>query len=141
MEFSHRDHRVRRELRRLYVALGASVGALSLVAYFFPYESVRLLAVVGLVVAGILYVMGVDRSSALYQRDLAAVRGGQPISGSVRAEVYHEVGFDRNRDDDREPSPSHRQPRAAFEPTALGPSSGSPTSTRPARSDPPSDGS
>ncbi len=141
MAFSHRDHRARRDLRRLYVAFAATVGALALVAYFFPVEPVRLLAVGSLVVAGILYLVAVDRLSAQYQRDLAAVRGGQPVSGSVRAEVYHEVGFERDREDDWTPSPSHRQPHAAAEPQTPASPGGNPPPTLPARSDPPSGGS
>ena len=110
MTFSHRDHRVRRELRHLYITFGAVIGALTVVAILFPLETVRLLAVAGLAVAGTLYVLAVDRLSDRYRHDLAAVRDGAPVSGAVRAEVYHEVGFERDRQDDWAPSPSHRRP-------------------------------
>jgi len=141
MAYSHRDHRARRELRQLYLGFGASVGVLALVAILLPNETVRLLAVAGLAVAGIAYVIAVDRLSEQYQRDLAAVRAGRPISGSVRAEVYDEVGFERDREDDWIPSPHRRHPDVATEaPRPGAPSDGS-TSTPPARSDPPSDGS
>ena len=111
MSFSHRDHRARRELRHLYGIFGASVGVLTGIAVLFPVETVRLLAVAGLAVAGTLYVVAIDRLSERYRHDLTAVRDGQPVSGEVRAEVYHEVGFERDREDDWTPSPSHRRPQ------------------------------
>jgi hypothetical protein len=116
MAFSHRDHRARRELRHLYITFGASVGALTVIAILFPFETVRLVAVAGLAVAGLLYVVAVDRLSDRYRLDLTAVRGGQAVSGEVRAEVYHEVGFERDREDDWMPSPSHRRPHTESPP-------------------------
>lgn len=115
MTFSHRDHRARRELRHLYLGFGGVVGALALAAYAFPDPVVRLLAVAGLGIAGVAYLVLVERLSETYRRDLSAVRAGQPVSGSVRAEVYHEVGFERDREDDWTPSPHHRPPHVAPE--------------------------
>jgi hypothetical protein len=108
MAFSHRDHRARRELRRLYLVFGGVLGVLALIAILFPDNTVRILAVVGLALAGTAYVLSVDRLSERYQRDLAACRSGTPISGSIRAEVYHEIGFERDRVDDWTPSPHTR---------------------------------
>jgi hypothetical protein len=141
MGFSHRDHRARRELRHLYIGFGAVVGALSLVAILYPNETIRFLAIGGLVAAGAAYVMAVDRLSERYQRDLAAVRAGQPVSGSVRAEVYHEVGFESDREDDWTPSPHQRHVEVAPEVPLAGLPVGVSAPTLPARSDPPSDGS
>ncbi|MGC2288579.1 MAG: hypothetical protein WA688_01805 [Thermoplasmata archaeon] len=141
MAFSHRDHRARRELRQLYLGFGASVGALAFVAVLFPNETVRLFAVGGLAAAGAAYVLSADRLSDRYRRDLMTVRAGEPISGSVRAEVYDEVGFERDREDDWLPSPHHRHPVVAPEAPRPGPSAGVAPSTSPARSDPPSNGS
>jgi hypothetical protein len=124
MAFSHRDHRVRRELRHLYLTFGASVGALTAIAILFPLVTVRILAVGGLAIAGLLYVVAVDRLSDRYRRDLTAVRAGQPVSGEVRAEVYHEVGFERDREDDWAPSPSHRRPHMEAPPPPPGPPGG-----------------
>ncbi len=140
MAFSHRDHRARRELRHLYVGFGATVGLLAIVATLFPDVTVRLLAVGGLAAAGAVYVMAAERLSENYRRDLAAVRSGTPVSGSVRAEVYNEVGFETDREDDWTPSPHHRPPSVAPEgPRAVSPS-GTVPSTSPTRSDPPSTG-
>jgi hypothetical protein len=135
MSFSHRDHRARRDLRHLYLGFGVSVGVLTAVAVLFPNETIRLLAVGALAVAGAAYVMAVDRLTETYQRDLAAVRAGRPVSGSVRAEVYHEVGFERDREDDWTPSPLHRHPAVAPEP---GPPRRGALPTSMARSGPPS---
>jgi hypothetical protein len=139
MGFSHRDHRARRELRELYLGLGASVGALSFLAIAFPNLTVRLLAVVGLGVAGTMYLVAVDRLSDRYRRDLTAVRAGAPISGSVRAEVYDEIGFERDREDDWTPSPLRRRPDVARELTGAAKPDGSSATTSSAPSDPPSD--
>jgi hypothetical protein len=137
MAFSHRDHRTRRELRHLYLGFGAAVGILALVAILFPNETVRLLAVAGLAAAGAAYVIAADRLSENYRRDLAAVRAGQPVSGSVRAEVYHEVGFEVDREYDWTPSPHHRRPEVTPEAPRAVPPAGA-TSTPRVRSDPPS---
>jgi hypothetical protein len=139
MAFSHRDHRARRELRQLYLAFGSCVGALALVAIAFPNGLVRLVAVAGLGMTGIVYLVLVERLTGTYRRDLTAVRTGQPVSGSVRAEVYHEVGFERDRDDDWIPSPHHRPPHADPEAWPPKPPGGAPTPTGPARWDRPSD--
>jgi hypothetical protein len=139
MGFSHRDHRARRELRELYLGFGASVGALSFLAILFPNLMVRLLAVAGLAVAGTVYLLAVDRLSDRYQRDLVAVRAGDPISGEVRAEVYDEIGFERDREDDWMPSPHRRHTEAARDPLWPQDSDSSSLSTSSARSDPPSD--
>jgi hypothetical protein len=141
MAFSHRDHRARRELRRLYVMFGAAVTALAGLAILVPIETVRLLAVAGLAVVGTLYVVSVDRMTSRYRLDLLAVRGGEPISGAVRAEVYHEVGFERDRGDDREPSPSHRSPHVQTRAYPPGSAEGGRPAMPPPRSDPPSGGS
>jgi hypothetical protein len=124
MAFSHRDHRARRELRHLYLLFGASVGGLTVIAILFPLETVRILAVAGLAVAGTLYVLAVDRLSERYRHDLTAVRDGQPVSGEVRAEVYHVVGFERDREDDWAPSPSHRRPHTEAPPPPSEPPGG-----------------
>jgi len=139
MAYSHRDHRARRELRQLYLGFAAGVGVLAGLAILVPNETVRLLAVGGLVAAGAVYVFAVDRLTERYQRDLAAVRAGEPVSGEVRAEVYDEVGFERDRADDWTPSPHRRLSEAAAEPPAPGEEEDGPSSTGPARSDPPSD--
>jgi hypothetical protein len=141
MTFSHRDHRARRELRHLYLGFAGAIGVLAAIAIVFPNVTVRLLAVGGLAVAGAVYIMAVDRLSAAYQRDLAAVRAGRPVSGSVRAEVYHEVGFERNREDDWLPSPNYRRPDIGSEPPRLESPGGGAAATSALRSDPPSDGS
>lgn len=139
MGFSHRDHRARRELRELYLGFGASVGALSFLAILFPNLTVRLLAVAGLAVAGTTYLLAVDRLSDRYRRDLMAVRAGDPISGSVRAEVYDEIGFERDREDDWMPSPLRRHPDVADESPRPESSGGAPPATSPSRLDPPLD--
>jgi hypothetical protein len=141
MGFSHRDHRARRELRELYLGFGASLGALSFLAIVFPNVMVRQLAVVGLAVAGTLYVVAVDRLSDRYRRDLTAVRAGAPISGSVRAEVYDEIGFERDREDDWRPSPLRRRPELGREPPGPPGTDSTPATTSSPRSDLPSDGS
>jgi hypothetical protein len=141
MTFSHRDHRARRELRHLYISFGVAVGALSLVAISFPLGMVRLLAVVGLAVSGTLYVVAVDRLSDRYRQDLSAVRGGEPVSGAVRAEVYHEIGFEVNRGDDWTPSPHHRRRQGESPPPSPETPGGASVPTPSPRSDPPSDGS
>jgi hypothetical protein len=138
MGFSHRDHRARRELRELYLGFGASVGALSFLAIVFPNVTVRLLAVAGLAVAGTVYLVAVDRLSDRYRRDLTAVRAGEPISGSVRAEVYDEVGFERDREDDWSPSPLRRHPDVARDSPGSSRSDASEETTSSPRSDPPS---
>ena len=107
-------------------------------AILFPNDTVRLLAVLGLAGTGAAYVLAVERLTLRYARDLSTVRAGEPISGSVRAEVFHEVGFERDRGDDRTPSPHHRTPTVAPE----GPreNDGRPEgSAKAVRSDPPSD--
>ncbi|HLY77387.1 MAG TPA: hypothetical protein VKT21_05840 [Thermoplasmata archaeon] len=139
MAFSHRDHRARRELRQLYLALGAGIGVLTLIAILFPNTTVRLLAIGGLAVAGAAYVIAVDRLTEGYLRDLSSVRSGEPISGEVRAEVYHEVGFERDREDDRTPSPHHRRPGATAQEPTPDDRTAEPAPTWPARSDPASD--
>lgn len=139
MAFSHRDHRARRELRHLYIGFGSVVAGLALVAVAVPSSTIRILAVIALGIAGALYVVQVERMNDRYRRDLIAVRSGADVSGSVRAEVYHEVGFERDREDDWTPSPHHRTPT-----TIPGPAGPEPTSPRPTpgeHSDPPSDGS
>lgn len=120
MNFSHRDHRARRELRGLFLGFGATVGLLTLVAVLFPDATVRLSAVGALAVAGGVYVGAVDRLTDRYARDLSAVRTGRPVSGAVRAEIYHEVGFERDREDDWIPSPHHRRPESTSEPSPTG---------------------
>jgi hypothetical protein len=141
MAFSHRDHRARRELQHLYLVFGAAIGALAVVACFFPDLTVRLLAVLGLGAAGTVYVVSADRLSDRYQRDLAAVRDGQPVSGAIRAEVYHEIGFERDREDDWIPSPHHRPIDVVAEVCLPVPPGAGPSPTSVARPDPPSDGS
>jgi hypothetical protein len=117
------------------------VGALTVVAVLFPSTTARLLAVAGLAFVGAAYVLAADRLAEGYLRDLAAVRGGQPVSGEIRAEVYHEVGFERNREADWSPSPSRRHPVMPGEPSPTeGPETGSAAKV-PARSGPPSGGS
>lgn len=140
MEFSHRDHRARRELRTLYLGFGAAVGVLTAVAILFPNVTIRLLAVAGLAVVGAAYVIGADRLADRYWRDLSAVRAGQPVSGEVRAEIYHEIGFERDREDDWMPSPS-RHPDVGSDPAAPDVAEKGPPVMLPVRSDPPSDGS
>lgn len=100
----------------MYVGFGAGIAALTAVATFFQSTLIRFLAIVGLVAVGLLYLVAVDRLNGTYLRDLAAVRSGQPISGSVRAEVGHEVGFERDRDDDWTRSPHYRRPDIGPEP-------------------------
>lgn len=141
MTFSHRDHRARRDLRQLYFGFGAGVAALTAVATFFPSTMVRFLAVVGLAAVGLVYLAAVDRLTGTYLRDLAAVRSGEPISGAVRAEVDHEVGFERGREDDWTPSPHRRRPDIG--PTSTSPEvpGREPEATEPPRSDRPSTGS
>lgn len=110
MSYSHRDHRARRELRQLYFGFGAWIGVLAGIAVLFPNDTVRLVAVLGLAGAGAGYVTAVDRLAVRYERDLLTVRAGEEVSGAVRAEVIHEVGFERDRGDDWTPSPHHRAP-------------------------------
>jgi hypothetical protein len=141
MGFSHRDHRARRELRELYLGFGASLAALSFLAIVFPNVTVRLLAVAGLAVAGTIYLVAVDRLSDRYRRDLTAVRAGAPISGSVRAEVYDEVGFERDREDDWTPSPLRRLREVTHEPPGPSGPEGTASPTSSPRSDLPSNGS
>jgi hypothetical protein len=136
MSFSHRDHRLRRELRRLYLGFAVAVGVLAAAALLVPESTLRILAVVGLVAVAGAYVVAVDRLTDTYRRDLAAARAGTPISGAVRAEIFHEIGFERDREDDWEPSPHHRSPVVPKEPGAP---DREPTS--PERSGPPSGGS
>lgn len=141
MAFSHRDHRARRELRQLYLGFAVVVGVLTVVAILFPNVTIRLLAVAGLAVTAGAYVVAADRLTEVYRRDLTAVRAGQPVSGEVRAEVYHEVGFERDREGDWKPSPHHRAPgRHGESPLADDADTVSP-STAPTRSGPPSNGS
>ena len=81
MEFSHRDHRARRELRTLYLGFGAAVGVLTAVAILFPNVTIRLLAVAGLAVVGAAYVIGADR---LADRVLAGLVGRPRWTTGVR---------------------------------------------------------
>lgn len=141
MAYSHRDHRARRELRQLYLGFGVWIGVLVAVAILFPNDTIRILAVLGLAGAGAAYVLAVDRLSERYRRDLSSVRAGEPTSGSVRAEVYHEVGFERDREDDWTPSPHHRPPSVSSERPRQSANRSEPSATVPGRSDPPSDGS
>lgn len=131
MAFSHRDHRARRELRRLYVIFGVTVGALTAVALAIPYTTVRLLAVVGLAATGVVYLLSVDHLTGKYAQDLASVRSGTASSGELRAEVFHEVGFERGRYSDWSPSPNRRPPEPGENPASP---------MEPERSDPPSAG-
>ncbi len=130
MAYTHRDHRARRELRRLYIIFGVAVGALTAVALVVPFTTVRFLAVVGLAATGVAYLVSVDHLTGQYERDLAEVRSGAASSGELRAEVFHEVGFERNRYRDWTPSPNRRPPE---------PGEGAPP-MEPERSDPPSTG-
>lgn len=139
MSFTHRDHRARRELRQLYLGFGAAVGGLTLGAVLLPDGAIRLAAVAGLAAAGVVYLVAVDRLTDGYQRDLIAVRAGGPISGEVRAEVYDEVGFERDRAEDWTPSPSRRHPEVDSDSLPSYDDAREPASTSPARSDPPSD--
>lgn len=131
MAFSHRDHRARRDLRSLYVGFGITIGLLVVLALVVPIVFIRFLAVLGLAVAGIAYLLAADRLTGQYERDLASVRSGTASSGELRAEVYHEVGFERSRYDDWRPSPHRRPPE---------PGEGAPPPTEPERSGPPSTG-
>lgn len=140
MAFSHRDHRARRELRQLYIGFAIAVGGLAAIAILLPNETVRLLAVAGLAAAGAAYVIAADRLAEGYQRDLAAVRAGAPISGAVRAEVYDEVGFERDRGDDWTPSPHRRHPEVESDATGPDAPEDADIPTSSARSDPPSGG-
>ncbi|MCI4352819.1 MAG: hypothetical protein L3K14_05460 [Thermoplasmata archaeon] len=141
MAYSHRDHRARRELRGLYLGFGAWVAVLSGFAIVIPNDTIRLLAVFGLAGTGAGYVLAVDRLAERYQRDLATVRAGDPISGAVRAEVSHEVGFERDRDDDWTPSPHHRTPSIGPDDPRKSRRRSEPPTRAAGRSDPPSDGS
>ncbi len=137
MTFSHRDHRVLRDLRRLALALIVSLGLLLLLAIALPDLGLQLLAVVGLAIAGSAYLWMADHVADTYRSDLIAVHRGRPISAEVRVEVSQEVGIERERPDDRIPSPHRRRPGW----TEVGMGSGEPSTaegaTGPLRSAPP----
>ncbi len=137
MTFSHRDHRVLRDLRRLALTLMVSLGLLLLLAIAVPNLGLQLLAVVGLGIAGSAYLWMADHVADTYRSDLTAVHRGSPVSAEVRVEVSQDVGIERERPDDRIASPHRRRPgwtgagRAPVEP------SNAEGATSPRRSAPP----
>lgn len=125
----------------MYLGFGGAVGVLTAIAVLFPNTLVRLLAVAGLAGVGAAYVIAVDRLADRYQHDLAAVRSGQPVSGEVRAEVFHEIGFERDREDDWQPSPARRRPSVEEVPSRSEPPDEETSAMSSTRSGPPSAGS
>lgn len=95
MDYSHRDRRAQRNVRRAAVVFGLTILTLLALADLAPFLWARGLAVLGLAAAGGLFVLYGDRLTREYAHDLASARSGEPISGALRVEVESEVGLDR----------------------------------------------
>ena len=108
MTYSHRDHRIDRELRRAQLLLLAGLTAVTLLALWGPWIWVRAAAVVGFAGVGAVYLFRSERLTTSYRRDLAAFEQGESISGMVRVECGHDVGLDRYRSNEWGPSPHRR---------------------------------
>lgn len=94
MAFSHRDVRAAREIGRFLWAILLLVLVLGAAAVLAPGDPLRFGAVVGLAVAGGIFLLEIDRSVQSYLRDLSEVAEGGPVSGIVRAEVESDVDLD-----------------------------------------------
>lgn len=109
---SHRDRRVARDIARSawgMLALVVALGALSLAA---PLEAVRFAAVIGLAVAGGVFLWQSRRLISDYVRDLESVQVGRPRSGRVLVEVSSDVGYDAGgRRSPRALPPVRRHPK------------------------------
>ena len=95
MEYSHRDRRAQRDVRRAAVLFGAVILALLAVADGAPYLWARGLAVLGLAASGGAFLLFGDRLTREYAGDLASARSGETISGALRVEVESQVGLER----------------------------------------------
>ncbi len=94
MRVSHRDHRVSRDIARSawgMVGLVLALGALMLAG---PLEAIRFAAVIGLGVAGGVFLWQSSATVGQYVADLESVHRGENVSGRVRVEVTSSVGLD-----------------------------------------------
>lgn len=115
MRPSHRDRRVSRDIARSAWGMLALVLALGVLALFAPMEAFRFAAVVGLAMAGGIYLWESNQTIGEYVRDLDEVRRGGTVSGRLRAEVGSAAAVE---DGPRRRARSVPPPRRTAEPPA-----------------------
>jgi hypothetical protein len=116
--YSHRDHRIYREVYRLLAIVGAATSLLVLVGLYAPWANVGILAILGLAVLGGAALL---RSGSLvegYVGDLHTVGRSDSTASILRVEVESRIEVDRRVFVGARPSPQHRRSPPAAEPVA-----------------------
>ncbi len=94
MRLSHRDRRVARDISRSAWGMLGLVVVLAGLALYAPLEGFRFASVIGLAVAGGVFLWRADSTVQQYVLDLDRVQSGSETSGRVRVEVTSDTAVD-----------------------------------------------
>jgi len=108
LRVSHRDRRVTADVIRSTWGMLGLVAVLVGAATVAPTAAVRFAAIVGLAAAGGFFLWRMGVTVRDYERDVARVRDGLPISGRILVEVESDVGFGPSTERSIPPSPNVR---------------------------------
>jgi hypothetical protein len=95
-QYSHRDRRAHRDVRRALWTTVAAIVALTAFGLEVPLPFAGLVAVVALGALGAVYLGWSEGMLASYSDDLRRAREGKESDGFTRAEVGSPVGFERD---------------------------------------------
>ena len=109
--YSHRDHRVYREVYRLLGTIAGATSALVVLGVLAPWPYLGGLAVLGLALVGGAAVLESGAIIAAYTGDLRQVARGDTVPPVLRVEVESRIELERPLFVGARPSPNLRRPR------------------------------